>query len=191
MKKNNIAVLASGTGSNTQKIISYFANRDSAKVSLIICNKSEAGVLQIADEKGIPSIVIKRKELVNHDYVLSVLKDYQIDWIILAGFLLKIPEFLVTAFPNHIINIHPALLPKFGGKGMYGAHVHKAVIEAKEKESGITIHFVNKEYDKGKIILQKKCSVSPDETPETLAEKIHQLEHQWFAKTIEKAILET
>src|SRR5699024_3611548 len=151
MKKNNIAVFASGAGSNTRKIISYFANRDSANITLIICNKSEAGVLQIADEKGIPSIVIKRKELVNSDYVLSVLKDYQIDWIILAGFLLKIPEYLVTAFPNHIINIHPALLPKYGGKGMYGAHVHKAVIEAKEKESGITIHFVNKEYDKGTI----------------------------------------
>jgi folate-dependent phosphoribosylglycinamide formyltransferase PurN len=203
----HIAIFASGTGSNARKIIEYFENKglssslvnsasDSAKanltsapikVSLIVCNVPGAGVLEIAEEKGIPSLMINKSDFATNGYVES-LKNAGIDFIVLAGFLWKVPEVLVRAYPKAIINIHPALLPKYGGKGMYGARVHEAVITAGEKESGITIHWVNENYDEGAIIFQARCSIEASDTATSLANKIHALEHAHFATTIEKLL---
>jgi len=187
-KPVHIAIFASGAGSNARKIIEYFENKGSRiKVSLIVCNVPRAGVLDIAEEKRIPSLMINKSDFVANGYVES-LKNAGIDFIVLAGFLWKVPEVLVSAYPKAIINIHPALLPKYGGKGMYGARVHEAVIAAGEKESGITIHWVNEHYDEGAIIFQAKCSIEASDTPETLANKIHALEHAHFATNIEKLL---
>jgi phosphoribosylglycinamide formyltransferase-1 len=181
----NIAIFASGEGSNAQNIIDYFKSSQTAMVSLILSNKPEANVLNRAKNAGIEQCIITHNNFHESGQIIELLKENEIDWIILAGFLWLIPENLIKAFPNRIINIHPALLPKYGGKGMYGMRVHEAVIEAKEKESGITIHYVDGEYDKGKIIIQVKCTVEPDDTPQSLADKIHMLEKQYFPKTIE------
>ena len=187
-KPIHIAIFASGAGSNTRKIIEYFENKGlRIKVSLIVCNVPGAGVLDIAEEKGIPSLMINKSDFAANGYVES-LKNAGIDFIVLAGFLWKVPELLVRAYPKAIINIHPALLPKYGGKGMYGARVHEAVIAAGEKESGITIHWVNEHYDEGAIIFQAKCSIDTNDTADTLANKIHALEHAHFAPTIEKLL---
>jgi phosphoribosylglycinamide formyltransferase-1 len=198
----HIAIFASGAGSNARKIIEYFEKKavgtssslnslgykDAAiKVSLMVCNVPGAGVLDIAEEKGIPSLMINKSDFAANGYVES-LKNAGIDFIVLAGFLWKVPEVLVRAYPKAIINIHPALLPKYGGKGMYGARVHEAVIAAGEKESGITIHWVNENYDEGAIIFQAKCSIDATDTADTLANKIHALEHANFATTIEKLL---
>jgi formyltetrahydrofolate-dependent phosphoribosylglycinamide formyltransferase len=187
-KSVHIAIFASGAGSNARKIIEYFENKGlRIKVSLIVCNVPGAGVLEIAEEKGIPSLMINKSDFTANGYVES-LKNAGIDFIVLAGFLWKVPEVLVRAYPKAIINIHPALLPKYGGKGMYGARVHEAVIAAGEKESGITIHWVNENYDEGAIIFQAKCSIDANDTADTLANKIHALEHAHFATTIEKLL---
>jgi formyltetrahydrofolate-dependent phosphoribosylglycinamide formyltransferase len=187
-KPVHIAIFASGAGSNARKIIEYFENKGlRIKVSLIVCNVPGARVLEIAEEKGIPSLMINKTEFSANGYVES-LKNAGIDFIVLAGFLWKVPEVLVRAYPKAIINIHPALLPKYGGKGMYGARVHEAVIAAGDKESGITIHWVNENYDEGAIIFQAKCSIDASDTPTSLANKIHSLEHVHFATTIEKLL---
>ena len=196
----HIAIFASGAGSNARKIIEYFEKRTAGgsvngtgtksaaiKVSLIVCNVPDAGVLEIAKEKGIPSLIINKSEFAANGYVES-LQNADINFIVLAGFLWKVPEVLVRAYPKAIINIHPALLPNYGGKGMYGARVHEAVIAAGEKESGITIHWVNEHYDEGAIIFQAKCSIDANDTADTLANKIHALEHAHFAPTIEKLL---
>jgi len=184
----HIAIFASGAGSNARKIIEYFENKGlRIKVSLIVCNVAGAGVLEIAKEKGIPSLIINKADFTATGYVES-LQNADINFIVLAGFLWKVPEVLVMAYPKAIINIHPALLPKYGGKGMYGARVHEAVIAAGEKESGITIHWVNEKYDDGAIIFQAKCSIDANDTPTSLANKIHALEHAHFAPTIEKLL---
>ncbi len=190
----HIAIFASGTGSNAQKIIEYFEARAVAhpgkrpiKVSLIVCNVPGAGVLNIAKEKGIPTLLVNKNEFSTSGYVES-LRNSEINFIVLAGFLWKVPEVLVHAFPKAIVNIHPALLPKYGGKGMYGAKVHEAVIAAGEKESGISIHWVNEHYDEGDIIFQATCAVDASDTPNSLANKIHSLEHTHFAPTIEKLL---
>ena len=184
----HIAIFASGAGSNARKIIEYFENKGlRIKVSLIVCNVPDAGVLEIAKEKGIPSLIINKTDFTATGYVES-LQNADINFIVLAGFLWKVPEVLVRAYPKAIINIHPALLPKYGGKGMYGARVHEAVIAAGEKESGITIHWVNEHYDEGAIIFQAKCSIDASDTAESLANKIHALEHAHFAPNIEKLL---
>ena len=184
----HIAIFASGAGSNARKIIEYFENKGlRIKVSLIVCNVPNAGVLEIAKEKGIPSLIINKTDFTATGYVES-LQNADINFIVLAGFLWKVPEVLVRAYPKAIINIHPALLPKYGGKGMYGARVHEAVIAAGEKESGITIHWVNEHYDEGTIIFQASCSIDANDTADTLANKIHALEHAHFAPTIEKLL---
>jgi folate-dependent phosphoribosylglycinamide formyltransferase PurN len=195
----HVAIFASGAGSNARKIIEYFEGADAQpganarkriKISLIVCNVPTAGVLNIAKEKGIPTLLINKTEFTSSGYVQS-LRNAEINFIVLAGFLWKVPQVLVNAFQpgtnnaKGIINIHPALLPKYGGKGMYGSHVHEAVIAAGEKESGITIHWVNENYDEGNIIFQAKCNIELSDTPETLAHKIHVLEHAHFAPTIE------
>lgn len=185
--KIHLAIFASGAGSNAQKIIDHFRRHSLIKPALIVCNKPGAGVLAIAEKENIPFIVIEKKHFQETGYV-DELRLYQIDWIILAGFLWKVPEILISAFPSRIINIHPALLPAYGGKGMYGMAVHTAVVNAKELRSGITIHFVDEEYDHGAIILQAHVDLIPDETPASLAAKIHELEYLHFAPTIEKII---
>src|SRR5579871_35105 len=188
MSSTRIAIFASGAGTNAQKIIDHFKNNSSVIVELVVCNKKNAGVLQIAQKENIPFIIIEKEKFINGDEYVQMMKDKKIDFLILAGFLWKLPVGLIKAFPGKIINIHPALLPKFGGKGMFGMHVHEAVIHAKEKESGISVHYVDELYDHGKIIFQAKCLVNENETPESLADKIHELEHNNFAKTIELII---
>jgi phosphoribosylglycinamide formyltransferase-1 len=184
----NIAIFASGAGSNAQKIIDHFRHSTIARVSMILCNKPEAGVLKIAEKEGIPAGLIEKELFFRTDHYVKVLQQADIDLIVLAGFLWKVPANLVQAFPDRIINIHPALLPKYGGKGMYGNFVHEAVILAKETESGITIHFVNEKYDDGATILQERCTITPDDTPATLAAKIHLLEHQWYPVIVERLL---
>ena len=183
-KPVSIAIFASGTGSNAQKIIDTFKGNQSVCIALIVCNKPGAGVLGIAAKENIPTLIIEKSRFMDGDHYLGELKKKQVDLIILAGFLWKIPSALINAYPQKIINIHPALLPKYGGKGMYGSRVHQAVIDAKEKESGITIHYVDEIYDHGKIILQARCLVEEQETSDTLAAKIHALEHLHYSAVI-------
>ena len=184
--KINIAVFASGAGSNTQKIINYFKGHPRIKISLVACNKPGAGVLHIAKEAQIPTLMIEKETFFHGNAYVEELKERGLDFIVLAGFLWKIPSALIKAYPQKMINIHPALLPKFGGKGMYGHFVHEAVIAAREKESGITVHFVDDQYDHGRAIFQAHCLIGEKETPESLAAKIHLLEHEHFAKVIEE-----
>lgn len=181
----HLAIFASGAGSNAARIIDHFKNHSYIRISAIACNKPGAGVIKIAENAGIPVIMIEKENFFRGDAYVGELKKYNTDWIILAGFLWKVPVQLLKAFPGHIINIHPALLPNYGGKGMYGAFVHQAVIDARDKESGITIHYVDEQYDHGNTIFQAKCVVSTDDTPETLAKKIHQLEHEHYPVVIE------
>lgn len=184
--KKNIAIFASGTGSNAQKIIDHFASEDKlAEVILIVSNRPNAGVLKVAERENIPSLIIERKKFLEDGY-LDELNNYNIDLIVLAGFLWKVPDVLIRSYQNKIINIHPALLPKYGGKNMYGNFVHEAVLKAGEEESGITIHYVDDIYDHGQIIFQAKCRVDEEDTPVTLAEKVHTLEHEHYPKIIER-----
>lgn len=182
---NRIAIFASGSGSNAENIVNYFKNNADVEVSLILTNNENAFVLKRAKKLGIQSLVFSKADFSKTDKIVQKLKENDIKWIVLAGFLLKIPENLIKSFPDKIINIHPALLPKFGGKGMYGDKVHQAVVEAKETESGITIHYVNEHYDEGKIIFQAKCIVEPTDTFKDVASKIHELEHKHFPEVIE------
>ncbi len=184
MNKINVAIFASGAGSNAQKIIDHFRNDADVNIALIVCNKAGAGVLVIAEEEGIPSLLINKNKFEQDGSYARVLQELRIDFIVLAGFLWKIPLPLIKAYPNRIINIHPALLPKYGGKGMYGQHVHEAVIQANEKESGITIHYVDEQYDHGNTILQAICPVEVTDTAATLAGKVHQLEHLHYPVVI-------
>ena len=184
----NIAIFASGNGSNAQKIIDHFKSGQKARVSLVVCNNPQAFVLEKARRAGIPALLIDKSTFTAADEVVKKLRDEGIDLIVLAGFLWLIPLKLIQAFPDRIINIHPALLPEFGGKGMYGMNVHKAVREAGVELTGITIHFVNEHYDSGEIILQERCPISKDDTPETIAEKVRGLEHAYFPLAVEKVI---
>jgi phosphoribosylglycinamide formyltransferase-1 len=184
----HIAVFASGAGSNTRKIIDYFKLHASIAVSLIVSNQPRAGVLQIAEKEGIPTIILDRERFFRGDAYTPELQQRNIGFIVLAGFLWKVPAALVAAYPNRIINIHPALLPKYGGKGMYGQKVHEAVIANRETESGITIHYVDELYDHGNVIFQASCRVTADDTPDTLAQKIHLLEHASYPAVIEKTL---
>lgn len=184
----NIAIFATGTGTNAKKIIQHFIGHKNIVVSLVVCNKPGAGVLNIAKEEGIETLLIQKERFINGDSYLPELQAAGIRFIVLAGFLWKLPALLVRTWPNAIINIHPALLPKYGGKGMYGQHVHEAVIAAGEKESGISIHYVDELYDNGVLIKQARCLIAADDTPETLAKKIHDLEHEHFSSVIEAEI---
>ncbi len=184
----NIALFASGNGTNVEQITEYFKESKDINVSCVVVNRKNIYVIERAKKLNLPCYYFNKEDFYHSDNVLNLLKERNIDYIILAGFLWLIPNNLLTHFPKKIINIHPALLPKYGGKGMYGHNVHQAVVENKETESGITIHYVNQEYDKGDIIFQAKCSVTPQDNADTLAEKIHLLEKEYFPKTIEKII---
>ncbi len=184
-----LAIFASGRGSNARKIIEHFKGHDTISVALIVSNKKNAGVLDIARDYDIPSLVIDRKILYNNKTLLKKLQEYQVNFVVLAGFLLLIPQYLIEFYNNKIINIHPALLPKYGGKGMYGMNVHQAVKAAGEKETGISIHYVNEHFDEGKIIFQASCTLGQVDSPEDIARKIHQLEHRYYPQVIEALLL--
>jgi phosphoribosylglycinamide formyltransferase-1 len=187
MKK--LAIFASGNGSNAQNIVEYFKNNAKIEIGIILSNKKDAFVLERAKCLHIPAISFNRENFYNSEKILNVLKNNEIDFIILAGFLWLIPDYLIQSYTNKIINIHPALLPKYGGKGMYGDNVHKTVFENKETETGISIHFVSEHYDEGKIIFQAKTSIELTDTPESIAQKVHVMEYEYFPKIIEKTIL--
>lgn len=185
MKK--IAIFASGTGTNAQRLMEHFAHHKDARISLIICNKEGAGVIERAERMNVPVVLLTKQEI-EAGRALEVLREFSIDFIVLAGFLLKIPAALVAAYPRRIVNIHPALLPQYGGKGMYGAHVHEAVVAHGEKETGITIHYVNEHYDEGEYIFQARCTVLPTDTPDDVARKVHALEHAHFPSVVEQVL---
>ncbi len=190
MKKlPRIALFASGNGSNVQRIAEYFSDKGILEIAAIYCNKPNAHVLERARLLNIPSVLFNYSTFNNSTEILDDLLTRKVDWIILAGFLWLIPEYLIKAFPQKIINIHPALLPKYGGKGMYGNKVHESVINAGDTVSGITIHYVNQEYDAGQVIFQAFCNVSGEDTVDSLAQKIHELEYQHFPEIISKLIL--
>lgn len=184
----HIAIFASGKGSNAQKIQKHFRYHSEIKLSLIICNNPKAGIIDLAAEWKIPVLMITKDDQKNPERLLSELHKHRIDWIVLAGYLWLIPESLINEFQNRIINIHPALLPKYGGKGMYGMNVHEAVKQANEIETGITIHLIDKEFDKGEMVFQAKVLLNENDTPDSIAQKVHQLEHQHFANVIEQII---
>lgn len=184
-----VAVFASGSGTNFQQICEYFNQKNNdIKIELLIVNKKNAYVLERAKQLNVKSQYFNREDFYYSDRVVECLKENQIDFIVLAGFLWLIPDNILKEYPNKIINIHPALLPKYGGKGMHGHHVHEAVIASKEQESGITIHYVNEKYDEGNIIFQAKCSITPEDTADSLAEKIHLLEKEHFPKVIDSLL---
>lgn len=185
----NVALFASGSGSNVENIVLYFKNHPRIKINQIFCNKPDAFVLKRAEKLGIASFIFNKNDFSNSNVVLDKLIELNTDFIVLAGFLWLTPSHIIQKYANKIINIHPALLPKYGGKGMYGSHVHQAVVENKDSESGITIHFVNEEYDKGKVIFQKSTKVLATDTAEIVAQKVHQLEYNFFPKVIEKTLL--
>lgn len=184
-----IAIFASGSGSNAGKIVEFFRNHPHIRVEMIFCNNPKAYVIERAALLSIPCRIFKRDEFYHHSMVENELIERKIDWIVLAGFLWLVPQSLIKLYSGKIINIHPALLPAYGGKGMYGKYVHEAVIAAGDSRSGISIHLVDEEYDRGKILFQAECIVKPDDTPDRLAERIHQLEHQHYPKVIETAIM--
>jgi len=186
MKK--VAIFASGNGSNAQCIAEYFENHPEISISLILSNKPDAFVLQRAKNLGIPSLTFMREGFYQSQRILDELIKHEIDFIVLAGFLWLVPENILEQYASHIVNIHPALLPKYGGKGMYGGKVHQAVIDNNEKETGITIHWVNAKYDEGRIIFQEKVRVEPDDTAESIATKVHALEYKYYPMIIEREI---
>ena len=188
MRLTHIAIFVSGSGSNCENLIRHFEHSDVAQCTLVVSNKPDAYALVRAEKMGVPTAVVTKEELNNPEVMLPLLQKYNIDFIVLAGFLPLIPLYLVNAFPRCIINLHPALLPKYGGKGMYGSHVHEAVVAAGEKESGISIHYVNENLDEGQVIFQAKCKVLPTDTPDDVAHNGHELEYQYFPQVIAQVI---
>ncbi len=187
----NIAIFASGSGTNAQQIAEYFRSSDLARIALILSNKPDAFVLERAKKFNIPTVTFSRNDFYESDIIMDILKQHNIDIIVLAGFLWFVPENILRGYPRRIINIHPALLPKHGGKGMYGEKVHQAVIQSGDKRTGITIHFVNDHYDEGEIIFQDSFEVLPGDTPESIALKVHQLEYLHFPRIIETVVKST
>jgi phosphoribosylglycinamide formyltransferase-1 len=183
----NIVIFASGSGTNAENIIKYFLNSSKAKVVSVLTNNANAKVIERAKKYNVQTLIFSKSDL-NESELLQKINNFQPDLLVLAGFLLKIPESWVAAYPNKIINIHPALLPKFGGKGMYGMHIHEAVVANKESETGITIHYVNENYDEGAILFQSAVALTSEDTAEDVAFKIHELEQKYFPEVIEKLL---
>ncbi len=188
MKK--LALFASGSGSNVENFAQYFHSKSDISVALVLCNNPKAFVIERCKRLSIPCVVFDRQLFYDTDNIIQILRNYQIDMVVLAGFLWLIPPYLIQEYPNKIVNVHPALLPKFGGKGMYGEKVHKAVVDAGEKMSGITVHYVNEHFDEGKIIFQAQCVVNNNDTPYDVAQKVHALEYEHFPKVVEKLLIE-
>ncbi|MDD2243397.1 MAG: phosphoribosylglycinamide formyltransferase [Dysgonamonadaceae bacterium] len=187
----NLAILASGNGTNAENIFRHFSSNNNINVVVVLSNKSNAYVHQRAANFDVPSFSFSKSEFDDGALILKTLKEYKVDFIVLAGFMIKLSTPILKEYPNKIINIHPALLPKFGGKGMYGDHVHKAVIEAGETQSGITIHYVNERYDEGQIIFQAKCPVIKGQTYEEVAQNVHALEYKYYPEIIEQIVNKT
>lgn len=185
-----IIIFASGSGTNAENIIKFFKKTKTAEIIKVLCNNEHATVFEKCNKLNINCILFKKEDFYASEFILNILKK-EADFIVLAGFLWKVPQNIIDSFPNKIVNIHPALLPKYGGKGMYGMHIHRAVKKEKEKETGITIHRVNKNYDEGAILFQAKTKITLDDTPESIAKKIHILEQNHFPKVIEDVILKT
>ncbi len=185
----NVAILASGNGSNAESIIRYFKNNEQIKICMVISNKEHSGVLKRAEGLGITNMFVPRETLMDGDKLLDLLHHYNIHFIVLAGYLLLVPSVVSREYNDRIVNIHPSLLPKYGGKGMYGMKVHEAVLQNKEAESGITIHYINEEFDKGEIIFQATTPIYADDTPDAIAERIHKLEHKYYPQVIEHTII--
>ena len=185
----NIAIFASGNGTNAENIIRYFQENGEVRVKLVLSNRRSAFVLERAARLGVPSACLTKEEWADGRAVLALMEEAEIDFIVLAGFLARVPDCLLQAYPDKIVNIHPSLLPKFGGKGMYGEHVHEAVLAAGEQESGITIQYINEHFDEGAIICQQKCPVLPDDTPDTLAARVHALEYEYYPRVVEQLVL--
>lgn len=183
-----IAIFASGSGSNAQNIADFFKNNQKVKIDCILSNRSDAYVLKRAEELEIETFIFSREDFYQRETVLHFLQERDVDFVVLAGFLWLIPSYLIKSFPGSIINIHPALLPKYGGKGMYGMHVHKAVVDAGERETGITIHYVNERYDEGSVIFQATCPVLKTDSPEVVAGKVHALEYEHFPRVIDRLL---
>lgn len=187
-----LAVFASGNGSNAENLVSYFRNNDcGAEVAVIVCNKPGAGVIARAERLGVPVRVMPAAEIRDASRMLPLMEEFGIDYIVLAGFLLMVPDFLLERYPDRVLNIHPSLLPKYGGKGMYGHHVHEAVVAAGEKETGITVHLVTDRCDEGRIIFQARVPLSDDDTAESVEAKIHELEQAHFPHTVREYIATT
>jgi phosphoribosylglycinamide formyltransferase-1 len=187
-KVKNIAIFASGSGSNAEAIANYFANNELVKIAYFMTNDAEAGILKRGKRLNIPTLLFSKKNFVESDDIIRFLKSQEVDLVVLAGFLWLIPPAFIQAFPDSIVNVHPALLPKFGGKGMWGHHVHEAVVANKETESGITIHLVNESYDEGKILFQAKCPVLSTDSPEDVAANVLKLEHEHFPRVVDEVL---
>ena len=187
-RMKHLAVFASGSGTNAENIIRYFQNHEAARVSMVLCNDPDAGVVKRVDDLDVDLVIFDRDEFYNSFFVIDLLKYRNIDLVVLAGFLWLIPPSFINEFSGRIINIHPALLPSYGGKGMYGSNVHRAVLESGDSESGISIHYVNEEYDRGEIIFQARCPVNQDDTPGSLAARIHELEYLHYPRVIENLL---
>ena len=191
MKKVNIAIFVSGSGTNCENLIRYFEGSDRVNCALVVSNKADALALERAARLGVPTAVTPKAQLNDPQVMLPLLREHAIDFVVLAGFLPLVPDFLIDAFPRRIVNLHPALLPKYGGKGMWGHHVHEAVKAAGEKETGMTVHWVTPVCDGGEIIAQYRCELSPDDTVDDIAEKEHQLEMAHFPQVVERVLLAT
>jgi len=183
-----IAIFVSGNGTNCENIIRYFDHRDTADVVLVVSSRSDAYAIERAKRLGVPTVVMGKQELNNSDRLMPLLRERGVSFIVLAGFLLMVPDFLIDAYDHRIVNIHPSLLPKYGGRGMWGHHVHEAVKAAGDTETGITIHYVDRQCDGGEIIFQARTSVSPDDTADDIAEHVHLLEQQYFPQIIEQTV---
>ena len=188
MQKKRIAIFASGNGSNALNLIQHFAASTKAEIAFVLTNRSDAGVLVKAKNAGIPTFILSNEEIESGNSVVEICQNESVDLIVLAGFLRKIPHQLIAKYPNSIVNIHPALLPKYGGKGMYGDHVHRAVIESGEKESGISIHLVNEQFDEGELVAQFKCQVADTDSVESLRQRVQNLEHAHYAEVVQELI---
>ena len=191
MKKVNIAIFVSGSGTNCENLIRYFEGSDRVNCALVVSNKADALALDRATRLGVPTAVTPKAQLNDPQVMLPLLSEHHIDFIVLAGFLPLVPDFLIDAFPRRIVNLHPALLPKYGGKGMWGHHVHEAVKAAGETETGMTVHWVTPVCDGGEIIAQYRCALNPDDTVDDIAEKEHLLEMEYFPKVVEQVLAET
>ena len=190
MKSVKIAVFASGSGSNCENLIKYFSNKECARVVLVVCNKRDALVLERAERLEVPSVVVPRVELAKPEVMLPLMQQYEIDFVVLAGFLPLVPAYLIDVFPRRMVNLHPALLPKFGGKGMWGHHVHEAVKAAGETVTGMTVHYVTPQCDEGDIIAQFSVELEPSDTPDDIAAKEHVLEMEHFPQVVEQLVME-
>ncbi len=185
----NVTIFASGSGSNAENIFNYFKNSKLVRIGLLITDNPKAFVIERCRRHSVPCLVLSKRLIDDTDFMLGVLRDFRTNFVVLAGYIKLVPDYIVTAFDQRIVNIHPSLLPKHGGKGMYGSRVHQSVLDSGDKESGITIHFIDNDYDRGSVIFQAKCPVLPDDTADTLAQRVHALEYEHYPKVIEDTII--